>query len=254
MGVPSDVETRAVLIEALTEARAFDALGEALRVAGISQPPGAPAEMLGFMEGPLRSVLDEIREGEEVEQLIGRIRDDLAGLTRMHSDLPPQHMAPTVPPPAIAPGGGAYSDLVSGAVHDRVTPTWGLRRVEPGAAPATMVWAIVSNHGPLVQGAMVGAPAGVDVVPASSLAILAGAIARAPEGRLTVVIDALEPSVPVDRVIDRLGPEVVGLRVIVWRMTRDARARLLEAAPHAHGWLPCTDEVTPPEIVQLLGV
>ena len=34
----------------------------------------------------------------------------------------------------------------------------------------------------------------------------------------------------------------------------DGRARLIEAIPHAATWLPCEAEVTPAEIMQLLGL
>ena len=163
-------------------------------------------------------------------------------------------MAATVPPPPNSDAAEAYDDLVTGAIHNRVTPAWGIRTVDPDAEPGSTLWVIVSEHPELATLAREHAPAHVDVVHATSIAILSAALRRSQSKASVVVLDAEEPSVKMDRVLGALTADGLDIRVVLWRMTAERRRLLVDAIPHAATWLPCEAEVTPREIMQLLGL
>ncbi len=165
---------------------------------------------------------------------------------RRVSERPPEQVA-TVPPPAG--GDDPYLDLATGAVHTRPTPTWGVPRGEP--APG--VWLIVSTDEALVDLAERAAPHGTDVVRVSSMAVLKGALARGDGPTSCVVLDAEAPSIAFDRAVAAVTEEATATRVVLWRMGNEARANLARAVPVARSWLSLEAEVTPPELVQLLG-
>ncbi len=250
-----------MLREVLAEVGAQDALTEALAFAQLSEPPATREGMFKFVGGPLQEALVGTLHPVTVAHVLDAIRERLADAdrsgTRMRSDpeitapeSEPPPGAPTMPPPGSG-AHGAYADLVSGAVHSRVTPAWGMERVDSDSDSGVMVWAIVSNDQALVRSATSGAPAFVDVVVASSLAVLKGALVRSALGS-AVILDAGNPSISMDRAIACLTSDAMGVRVILWRMPAERRALLIEAIPHTRTWLPCEAEVTPAEILQLL--
>lgn len=162
----------------------------------------------------------------------------------------PDAAAPTLPPPSVEGASDAYDDLATGAVHTRPTPTWGLRPVhDETLSPVT--WLLISKDPALLALAKHGAPAGTDVVTVSTTATLEDALAER-SASIAVVLDARAPSIDLDGAIDLLAP--CSWRILVWRMERDARRRLLERVPSAQAWLPCDAEVTPAELLQLLGL
>lgn len=254
-----------MLCVTLEDAGATAVLGEALQVAGLDSPPDTREELVRFLDGPLQRALIGTLHPASATHVIETLRERLAAVdqsgTRMKksADHDPElvltdSMAATVPPPANPRAAEAYDDLVSGAIHSRVTPAWGIRTVDPDAEPGTTVWVIISNSLELQHLALQKAPANVDVVSASSMAVLNGALKRSESRASAVVLDAEDPSVKLDRAIAALTADALDMRIIVWRMTADRRARLIEAIPHAATWLPCEAEVTPAEIMQLLGL
>lgn len=238
--------------EALEEAGAAEALGEALEAAGVLEVPGDRGELDAFVEGPLLDALvgrvHPVTARAIADEVLERVRR--AGSERSSERAPAQ--AATVPPPPPAGDEDAYEDLASGAVHTRATPAWGIRRYVEGGDPSPPVWLLVSGDEALLDAARRGAPAGTDVVEVSSMAVLKGGLARAGEASC-VVLDAGSPSIPLDRAIGALTEDAATARILLWRMEDDARARLLMALPMARTWLACEAEVTPQEIVQLLG-
>ncbi len=255
-----------LLRRVLTEAGASHALFEALRLADLRELPGSREEMFRFLDGPLERALVGILHPASVAHVLATVREKLADIdksgTRMKSEAEPppedvesaDSLAATSPPPADAQAAEAYDDLVSGAIHSRVTPAWGLRVVDPTSRPGAVVWVIVSNDPELQRTAATAAPKAVDVVAASSMAVLKGALNRADSNDSAVVLDASNPSIGLDRAIGYLTSDAVEVRVVLWRMATERRLRLIEAIPQAHSWLPCEAEVTPREIIMLLGV
>lgn len=246
----------------LDEVGATGALATALELAQLDEPPATREGMFKFVEGPLQEALVGTLHPATVAHVLASVREQLAGVdrsgTRMRSDpeirepasQPPG--APTMPPPAGPGAQGDYADLVSGAIHSRVTPAWGMLRVDSDVPPGEAVWVIVSNDAGLIRSAQRGAPPGVDVVVASSMAVLAGALSRGVSSASAVILDAADPSISMDRAIACLTSDAMNIRVILWRMPSDRRVRLIEAIPHAGAWLPCEAEVTPAEILHLL--
>jgi len=245
----------------LEEAGAKGALEQALSFAGLSALPPGRELVFKFIEGPLREALVGMIHPATAAHALESMRERIAEVdrsgTRVRSDsteIPQDAGTPTLPPPADPVAAHEYDDLVSGAVHSRITPTWGMRAVDPSGRPGESVWAVVSTDGELARVLMSGAPAEVDVVVASSMAELRGALERGGGGASAVVIDAADPSMSVDRAIATLTSDAMGAKVILWRMEEERRAKLLEAIPHARRWLPCDREVTPREILQLLSL
>ncbi|MBX3270685.1 MAG: hypothetical protein KF729_10505 [Sandaracinaceae bacterium] len=259
---------RDLVLAAIDAAGANDVLTEALEVAGLSALPESYAGLLAFVEGPLRRALAGTRGPEVASSIVEPLRERIfvaaqrsgarlgtpAELVRPGEPLLTDSMSATLPPPAEADAAEAYDDLVTGAVHTRVTPAWGIRVVDPDAEPGTTLWIIVSNDSTLVSEALRTAPSHVDVVHASSVAVLNGALKRSASKASVVVLDAHDPSVKLDRVVASLTTDALGLRVVLWRMSRERRELLIGAVPHAATWLPCAAEVTPKEIMQLLGL
>ena len=248
----------AVLRAVLQEAGAGGTLARALAFAGLDRLPETRELLFKFVDGPLEEALVGLLHPTTAAHLLATIREQLAGIdrsgTRVRSDSGESVGAPTMPPPADSVAAHEYSDLVTGAVHSRITPSWGTRVADGTAQIGEKVWVIVSNDPDLARNAMASAPVEVDVVVASSLAVLKGALARAGGTGSAVVVDAREPPISMDRTIAALTADALNVRVILWRMPTEGRARLLEAIPHARTWLPCDDEVTPAEILQLLGL
>lgn len=248
-----------VLRDALKEAGATEALHEALRFADRDEPPQTREEMFRFLHGPLEKALVGILHPATVAHVLATVRERLSGVdrsgTRMRSSdevVLTESMAETVPPPTHEGAEHAYDDLITGAVHSRVTPAWGLQVVDADSHETT-IWAIVSNDTALSAMAKQAAPRSVDVIDATSMAILTGALGRAESSASAVVLDAEDPSIKLDRVFAVLTDNTADVRVILWRMDNTDRERLIEAIPIAQSWLPCEAEVTPAEIMQLLG-
>ena len=251
------------IVAVLDDAGAIDALGAALTAADLRAVPERPEELASFLEGPLSEALvgcvHPTTAALLVEDLLHRlIEADRSGTRARPSDPPPaeiapEHAAPTLPPPPNDEAQGAYEDLASGAVHDRATPAWGIRR--NGAASAEgAVWILVSNDHALLDHAKVAAPPGVDVIAASSMAVLEAALNRVDGPGCSIVVDTADPSVALDRALHALTEHSGSARILLWRMEPSERARLAEAVPYVQTWLPCGAEVTAAELVQLLGV
>ncbi len=224
--------------------------------------PSVPAQadaFVHFLEGPLQQALESSLEEIEARMLLDDILDraeSLFGMSlpRMRPRVTSEHGAATVPPPPPLEGDNeAYSDLATGAIHTRPTPTWGIRR--PGeTATGASVWLFVSNGSDIVERARRIAPAGTDVLVVSSMAILKGALSRSDAPACSIVIDAQDPSIPVGRAIAGLTEEPAAARVILWRVDEQAREKLLEAVPMARTWLAFEPDVTAQEVVQLLAL
>ncbi len=250
----------------LEEAGVLPVLDEALQVAGLDALPDGREALVRLLDGPLSRALIGTLHPTTAGQIIETLRARLAAAqsgTRMKTPAElvrdgeivlTDSMAATVPPPAGPSASEAYDDLVTGAIHTRVTPAWGIRTVDPDAEPGTTLWIIVSSHPELPSLALDKAPPHVDVVHASSIAVLNAALKRSQSKASVVVLDAEEPSVKLDRALAALTTDGLDLRVVLWRMPPDRRRLLLEAIPHAATWLPCEAEVTPREIMQLLGL
>lgn len=253
---------REILHEALEEAGASAVLGDALHVAGLDEPPGTREEMVRFLDGPLQRALIGTLHPATATHVIETLRERLAAVdqsgTRIRQPDPAEVSASdtmaTLPPPADASAAEAYDDLVTGAVHTRITPAWGVRAVDPDAEPGETIWVIVSNHPELPGLAQEKAPPHVDVVHATSLAIFSAALRRGHSKASVVVLDAEDPSVKLDRVLTTLTSDEPDIRVVLWRMSGERQRLLVEAIPHASTWLPCDAEVTPREILQLIGL
>lgn len=253
-----------ILWQVLSESNAAEALPEALRAAGRDATPTTREEMFEFLDGPLETALLGIVHPATASHVLATVRERLAGVDRSGtrprlSEMDEatrralEEMPDTLPPPEDDSSAFRYDDLVSGAIHQRATPAWGVRIASPDGV-ALVVWAIVSEDPELLEVAHRAAPGRVDVVTASSLAVLKGALNRGAESPSSaVVVDAQAPSVALDRTFATLT-EAADVRVILWRMPDDERSRLIEAIPQAHAWLPCEAEVTPTEIMQLLGL
>lgn len=243
----------------LEDAGAADALVEALGNAGIDRVPEATADFVAFLEGPLLDALIGRLHPATAGELVGRIREEVADQMGSGRRIRPGRdgqedlLVPTVPPPADDQAQRAYEDLATGAIHDRATPAWGMRRVTDDSVPGEALWILVTTDGALVEEAQRAAPGGTEVIVASSMAVLKGALSRADHPAGAVVVDAERPSMPLDRSLAALM-ETGPTRVLLWRMSRAERERLSEAMPHVRSWLPCDAEVTPAEIVQLLGL
>lgn len=250
-----------VLREALSEVGASDALAVALGAAGLSEPPERLDAFVEFLRDHLEEALVGFVHPATASHLVETVHERVAGVdesrTRIKTDRPQdgeaaEDLAVTVPPPPSETA-ESYEDLASGAVHDRKTPVWGLRVAATRGEGAESVWVIVSHSGELVEATQSGAPGDVDVLHASSVAVLKGALSRGGE-HTAVVIDAGAPSIPTDKAIAAVIAEESGARVILWRMDVEERERLHEAHPSTRTWLPCDEEVTPEEIVRLLGI
>lgn len=238
--------------EALEDAGAGEALAEALRAAGLREVPEDRDELAAFVGGSLLDALvgrvHPVTARAIADEVLERVR---RGRSERTSERAPAQAA-TVPPPPPAGDEDAYEDLASGAIHTRATPAWGIRRYTEGEEPSPALWLLVSGDPALLDAARRGAPAGTDVVEVSSMAVLKGGLARAGEASC-VVLDAGSPSIPLDRAIAAVTEDAGAARILLWRMEDDARARLVTALPMARTWLACEAEVTPQEIVQLLG-
>jgi hypothetical protein len=242
----------------VAEAGADGALTEALAAAGLDEVPEDPHALAVFLDHHLMDALVGHLHPATAGQLVVAIRDEVlveqkSGSRPRPSPRDSEEMA-TVPPPASGEAQQAYEDLATGAVHTRATPAWGLRAVpEDGEAPGEALWIVSSDEPGLLETARRAAPSGTDVIVASSMAVLKSALARAAHPASAVVLDAAQPSVPLDRAVAALTEEPGGPRVVLWRMSTAERQRLADALPHTRAWLPCDAEVTPAEIVQLLG-
>lgn len=239
-------EREELVREALAAAGAEEALVEALGAAGASELPREPEELGAFLEGPL------------IDALVGRVHpvtaraivDELT--VRLERSEGAAEQAATVPPPPLVGDDDTYDDLATGAVHTRSTPAWGLRRTGEGDALVPTVWLLVSSDEALIELARQDAPAATEVIGVSSMAVLKGALGR--EGAaVCVVLDAGAPSISLDRAIAAITEDGGPARILLWRMDDDARERLSLAVPMVRTWLACEAEVTPREIVQLLG-
>jgi len=233
------------------------ALDEALEAAGLEDVPEQPQALSGFLDLHLMDALVGHLHPTTAGRLIVTIREEVLVPLKSGSHPRPrprdsEEMA-TVPPPASDEAHQAYEDLASGAIHTRATPAWGLRRVAEGEAPGEALWIVASNERRLVEMAQHAAPIGTDVIVASSMAVLKGALSRAEHPGSAVILDAEQPSLPLDRSVAALTEHPGGPRVVLWRMPNAERRRLVDAIPHTRAWLPCDAEVTPAEIVQLLG-
>lgn len=239
----SDPEQR--LRRVLEEAGTSEALQEALEGAGLSALPEQLQALHAFVRGPLGHAL------------VGRVHPNTAGeiVDALLAELPPPQTQPiTARPPADdAAAQREYEDLISGAIHTRATPAWGLRRGGTDPTAEDALWIIVTRDRSMIEMAMAAAPAGTEVIGVTSMAVLKGALGRGEPPSSAVVLDAQEPSIPLDRTLAVLTENGGGVRVVLWRMPLAERQRLQEAMPHTQSWLPCGDEVTPAEIVQLLG-
>lgn len=238
----------AIIEDALARAGAVEALGEALASAGLSALPTELDALVGFLEGELLDAL----VGRVHPVTARRIVDEILERAHHHSGVRARPEVgpdtPTVPPPPMA--GGAYDALASGEVHTRTTPTWGLRPAAESALPA--MWLIVSHDEELLALARDGAPADTELVEVASIDTLEGALARSDGAPVFAVIDAGALPVPIDRVVTCLALHPAP-RVLVWRMDEAERRRWITSVPVSRTWLPCEAEVTPAEIVQLLG-
>ncbi len=238
--------------EALEEAGLSDALEQALAEAGLSAVPDDAVERARFLETTLLDAMVGRVHPTTARSIVDGIVDGIAAAieTTRRSERPPEQAA-TVPPPPLAGAADTYLDLATGAVHTRPTPTWGLRRDGEAIVPA--VWLLVSSDEALIELAERAAPVGTEVLHVSSMAVLKGALARSDGPASCVVLDAAAPSISFDRAVAAVTEEASAARVLLWRMPEEARANLVRAVPVARTWVAFEAEVTPSEIVQLLG-
>lgn len=236
------------------EAGAHLALSEALIAAGLDRVPEQPLALAQFLDQHLMEALVGHLHPTTAGQLIVSIRNEV--LVPLVGQRPrsrgPEDTA-TVPPPANDGMHQAYEDLATGAIHTRATPAWGLRQALESASQEEALWIVVSNDGPLVEMARGSAPIGTEVLVPASTALFTNALTRAQHPGSAVILDAEHPSVPLDRSFAVLTETAGHLRVVLWRMPSAERQRMVDAMPHTRNWLPCDAEVTPAEIVQLLG-
>ncbi|MEC7520822.1 MAG: hypothetical protein VYE22_13195 [Myxococcota bacterium] len=228
----------------LEQTGTLGALAEALEGAGLSALPEQPDSLAAFVRGPLGHALVGRVHPSTADEIVDAILEEIPGRTQPITARPPAD---------DASARQAYEDLISGAIHTRATPAWGLRKggTDPGAQEA--LWILVTVDRTMVEMAMAAAPQGTEVIAVTSMAVLKGALSRGEQPASAVVLDARSPSIPVDRTVAVLAEGTSGVRVVVWRMPLAERQRLNEAVPHTQTWLPCGDEVSPAEIVQLLG-
>lgn len=234
------------------DAGAGGTVAEALEAAGRDAVPEDPAALGAFLDDHLMPALVGRLHPATAGRLVEAIREALLGSGESGARRRPSTETATVPPPAEGEAHQAYEDLATGAVHERVTPVWGIPRPGEGGAGGERIWVLISEDPALVAAARRAAPAGVELLVASSMAVLKGALRRAEHPASAVVLDAGAPSIPLERSLDALLE--ASTKVVLWRMPEPDRARLLDASPEAHGWLPCDAEVTPAEIGQLLGL
>lgn len=243
----------AIARDVLDRAGAGEALREALASAQLAALPGALDALVEFLEGPLLDALvgrvHPVTARRLVDEILERAPRRPASGMRVRAE---PVTAPTVPPPAMEGASEAYDALATGEVHTRATPTWGLRRTGDGEIVLPTVWLIVSTEAALLELARRDAPADTKVIAISSLAALESALARSDGASLCVVLDAGAPSVPLGGAVSAIGLHPAS-RVLVWRVDDPQRRRWLDAVPTSRTWLPCEAEVTPAEIVQLLG-
>lgn len=229
------------LKEALSRAGLAEALPIALATAGLSAVPSEPDEfgrfVLEHVQEALFGHIHPATARELVEDLVERV---------VHAEAVGDE-TPTVPPPPSAVASDAYGDLASGAIHTPETPVWGIQRPSFGDDE---IWVLVSADEGLIARATADAPAGTEVMCPRDEDALRDALTSTREA--VVVLDAAAPSLALERVIAALTSDPA-TRVLLWRMPDDERARLADAAPHTRTWLACEAEVTPAEILQLLG-
>lgn len=244
--------------ETLEEAGHSEALAEALIAAELSALPEEADALLRFVETMLLDALVGRVHPLTASAVVDSLREQLAsereetGSRRRSERM--EHSAATVPPPPVEGASDTYLDLATGAVHTRPTPTWGLRRTGGDAeAFVPILWLIVSSDPTLVETVKRSAPRDVEVVEVSSMAVLKGALARGDGPASAIVLDAGSPSIPFDRALAAVVEDAASTRVLLWRMDQGARVKLADAVPLTRTWLACEAEVTPPEIVQLLG-
>jgi hypothetical protein len=167
------------------------------------------------------------------------------------------------PPPGRDPGfesrdterpGSADGEPRSDAIevrpeptHSQPTPLWDLR---PPIEPA--LWLLISNDVELFQRAWRAAPSRTDVLLVSSISVLDATLTRS--HRITVVLDAGDPSVPLETAIDLLAHAPYDVHVVLWRTDAEAR-ELLRELPETERWL-AFEGINAREMVQLvtLGV
>lgn len=222
----------------------------ALSAAGLREPPEALDELLTFLRGPVFAALSRTAHAPRAQALIDDAVYDVEAHYVLLLEAGPDEVITRPPPPADPAAHESYEDLATGAVHTRATPAWGTRAARGPDAPDT-VWLIVSQDGELLRTAQKNAPPSVDVVHASSVAVLNGAVGRS-KGNGAVILDAGHPSLPLERVAAALAAAPTSTRVVVWRMSLADREALAERDERTRAWLPCDAEVTPQEIVQLL--
>ncbi len=246
----------AVLREACEAADLVEALEQALAAAGLTAPPEREDDFVQFLLGPFDAALVGRVHPATAAHLIASVREQVARVDESHmrvrADAHGEHEAITLPPPSSATAlEESYEDLATGAIHTRATPVFGIRVASN--APGDRLWAIVSHEPSLVRAAQEAAPSDVDVVVASSMAVLKGALGRAAASG-AILLDAEAPSIRLERAIEVLIEAGAEARVVLWRMDRAARERLHDRAPATRRWLPCDHEVTPAEIVRLLAL
>jgi hypothetical protein len=241
----------------LQRSDAADALEEALARAYLVELPSQPEGLVHFFEHALLDALigrlHPATARGIVEELVQSVAADGSG-SRLKAPMRETPGVATVPPPPLEDGHQAYDDLASGAVHTRPTPVWGIAR--PGAAEASgnLLWIVVSTDPALTEQMARSTPSGAEFLVADTMADLKAAAERGDHPHSSIVIDAVSPSLPLDQTVAALVEEATSARILLWRMHKEAHDLLLEAVPVARTWLSCEAEVTPIEIVQLLGL
>lgn len=242
--------------EVLARAGAGGALGEALVTAGRRELPELRDALVAFFEGPLLDALvgrvHPVTARGLVEELVGWASWRSKSGMRVRPEPRVEMGVATVPPPAMESPADTYDALASGEVHTRATPAWGLRRTGDGEIVLPTLWLLVTNERPLVELARRGAPEDTEVLAPASMDALESALERSDGVTMCVVLDAGAPSLPIDRAIATIALHAAA-RVLLWRMDDRERRRWIESVPPVRTWLPCEAEVTPAEIVQLLG-
>lgn len=238
------------VIEVLERFGVADALDVALAQAGASGVPVQREACIHFFEHALLDVLTGRVHPATARTIVDELLEDAASPAGSGMRMKREHQMPTVPPPSMEDS--AYDDLASGAVHTRATPAWGLRRADIEAEGA-IGWIVVSLDAELRTRLTGHAPVGTELMTVASVAELRSALERAPHPSSCVVIDAAQPSVPLDQAIAALIEHAGNQRIVLWRMDRSAYQLLVDAVPVARTWLSCEAEVTPIEIMQLIG-
>jgi len=243
--------------EVLDRTGAGEALAEALASAGLGTLPESRDALVAFFESALLDALvgrvHPVTARGLVEELVARTswRSE-SGMRVRPEELRSEVGVATVPPPPMESASDTYDALATGEVHTRATPAWGLRRTGDGEIVLPTVWLLVTSHPPLIDLARRGAPVDTEVIEIVSLAALESALERSNGVTMCVVLDAGAPSLPIDRAIATVALHAAA-RVLLWRMGDGERRRWIDAVPAVRTWLPCEAEVTPTEIVQLLG-